>query len=157
MLENDSVFQRGVYLNVKEYLSQLFWLEDEINTLAMEREYLFASVFKGQAQIKGIASVKLNEYSRRIDNKIIESTKLINEIVEKIENVATPKYRQLLRLRYVIGLKWEEIAEIMNCDSRRVYRIHAQALKEFDDNGYRLKSEKKLNQWELNGKEPMNI
>ena len=33
-------------MKVKEYLSQLFWIDKEIKSLSMEREELFASTFK---------------------------------------------------------------------------------------------------------------
>jgi len=56
--------------------------------------------------------------------------RLVGGIVERIQN---PKYKQVLELRYFMPVmtKWEEIAEIMECDVRHVYRLHGEALVDY--------------------------
>lgn len=130
-------------MRAKEYLSQLFWLEDEINILAMEREQLFASTFKhsvwsdmkvqsSSVQTMEDTYVKLIEYAKRIEEKSSRLIELKIKISEQIDEVETPQSRKLLRLRYVMGFKWDKISELMNYDQRWVYRLHGQALKEFE-------------------------
>jgi DNA-directed RNA polymerase specialized sigma subunit len=39
--------------------------------------------------------------------------------------------QEVLRLRYIKGLKWEEVALKMNYSWKQVHRIHSSALKSF--------------------------
>lgn len=130
-------------MRAKEYLSQLFWIDDEIKTLAMEREELFSSTFKhpvwsdmkvqsSQTRTLEDTYVVLAEYAKRIEVKSSELLSLKIKISEQIDNVEDSQSRRLLRLRYVMGLKWEQVAEHMMLDLRWVHRLHGKALKEFD-------------------------
>lgn len=47
---------------------------------------------------------------------------------EIIELLPDPLQRETLIRRYVIGQRWEDIAEVMNYDLRWVYRLHKNAL-----------------------------
>lgn len=53
---------------------------------------------------------------------------LQDEVTETIDAVEDIRYRILLRLRYLCGMTWEKIAEMMHADLRTVYRWHEHAL-----------------------------
>ena len=58
--------------------------------------------------------------------KLLTQSEEISAVIAQVED---PKFRQLLRLRYLSFLKWERIAEIMGCDVRTVHRLHGRALQ----------------------------
>ncbi len=53
------------------------------------------------------------------------------DIFQSIEDVPSERERQVLTLRYIKCLKWEEIAVEMHVEWAQVHRIHARALKHF--------------------------
>ncbi len=57
-----------------------------------------------------------------------ELTKAILEI-EEIIDLLQPRERTLLRLYYIDGLTWEQVACEMNYSWSQVHRIHGEALK----------------------------
>ena len=130
-------------MKVKEYLSQLFWIDKEIKSLSMEREELFASTFKHPvwSDMKVQSSpteklediyVELAEYANRIQVKSDELLRLKLQLSEQIEKVENHKSRQLLRYRYLIGMNWEEVAYHMGYEVRHITRLHGQALIDFE-------------------------
>ena len=66
-----------------------------------------------------------NEVNRDIDRLI----DLKREILQIIQNVRDPRYQSLLEMRYLGYMKWEDIAEQLECDVRTVYRTHEGALR----------------------------
>lgn len=53
------------------------------------------------------------------------------DIFQAIERLTDERERLVLTLRYIKGLKWEEIAVEMHVEWAQVHRIHAKALKHF--------------------------
>ena len=54
------------------------------------------------------------------------------DIFERIEHMNDENERMILTLRYIKGLKWEDIACQMSMDWSWVHRLHAKALKNFE-------------------------
>ena len=50
-------------------------------------------------------------------------------VKRKIDSIKDDDEREVLRLRYIRGLKWEEVAVEMNYSWRRTHDIHSNALK----------------------------
>ena len=50
-----------------------------------------------------------------------------------LATISDEKYKLLLQLRYIDLLKWEEIADRLECDVRWVYRMHGKALRMLSD------------------------
>lgn len=61
------------------------------------------------------------------DIKRLESVRL--EIEKTIQLIPKDQERELLKLRYIDGLGWDEIAEQLYYSSRNVYRLHRKALE----------------------------
>ena len=64
---------------------------------------------------------------------IEEQAKKLREIIrqtsEIIDRLSDPMEREVLELRYLSGLRWEEIGRKMIYDERQVRRIHVKALE----------------------------
>jgi len=66
---------------------------------------------------------------RDIEGEATRLRELIAETSALIERLFDPVEREVLELRYLSGLKWEDVAEKMLYDVRQVRRIHVRALE----------------------------
>ena len=73
---------------------------------------------------------KIGEVEENINHEIIKQCAVRDEIERTIEAVPDGTMRLLLRLRYMDGLTWEEIAVKMHYTYQWVCVLHGRALKE---------------------------
>lgn len=78
---------------------------------------------QAEAEVKRLCRDALRE-ARKV-------AKINQEIISALRRMPTPKYREVLMLRYVERLSREEVAQRMHYDVSSVYRIHQAALEEF--------------------------
>jgi len=84
-----------------------------------------------------------NNLVSALENSVIRLSTLRDQYKQKVETIATeldeiekaiaelqPRERQLLRLYYVEGLTWEQVAVVMGYSWRQVHRIHGDALRQ---------------------------
>ena len=77
-------------------------------------------------EIKNLEDMDSNyENAKRIDR--LKSEQHI--ILDAINNVKDDKERNVLQQRYLLGRKFEMIADRMNYCSKHIYRIHDSAIK----------------------------
>lgn len=126
----------------KRWMMRYRDIDDEIAALLEERAMWMDRATKITAGIGGVsgggsergsmesAAVKIAEISEDIDRRIGEATGLRREIRECIGRVKDPRLRRLLRLHYINGLTFEEVADRMHYSWRWVVKLHGQALSE---------------------------
>lgn len=72
-----------------------------------------------------------------LENEIIVQTDRLVELKREIEDfiaaVDNPTLRQLLTLKYINDLTWEQVAERLNKSWRHTMRLHKIALKNFEN------------------------
>lgn len=66
---------------------------------------------------------------RDIEDHAQRLRETIRKTSEVIERLSDPMEREVLELRYLSGLRWEEIGRRMMYDERQVRRIHVKALE----------------------------
>lgn len=126
-------------MTIKQWLSRARRCDREIRILkkAKEREMeritsLTASL--DSVVVSGSADPhKYDEYAalvRTFEEKIHELYRIKLEVDEVITQVPDDKLRELLLLRYISILTWEEIAVSMEMSYRHVCRLHGDALTE---------------------------
>ena len=131
-------------MEVKEYLQQLFWMEDEVKDLINERILLNSNTLRvsklkdvnvQSSQVRTVEDTYLSlvDFSIKIQQKGDELLKLKIQISSQIDEMHTPEYRRVLRYRYLMGFSWKKVAELMGYDERHIYRIHGNALQEFQN------------------------
>lgn len=140
-------------MTAKEYLGRLRSLElrllanaNEIENLTNIATHITSAINSDGIHTTGTTSDKLGncvarivDLQHEIDADIESLEKLRSEIIDSIDNVKTDKYRELLRMRYVCHMTFEEIAVEMDMSKRHVLRLHGYALQEFS-----RKNQKKL-------------
>ena len=124
----------------KEFLNQYLNAEKEIgiklDQIARLRELstkitqtLTPDKVKSNSENRLESSVsKIVDIEREIGTSIdqLERTRLqVESVINSVPNV---NQRNVLRLRYISGMKWEQIAVKLNYDYRWVLRLHGKAL-----------------------------
>lgn len=74
------------------------------------------------------AVMEIDELTEQLVERRLETVRLRRELEDAIAAVEDWKLRQLLRYRYVDGMKWERISEVMGYERRHVTRLHGDAL-----------------------------
>lgn len=108
---------------------------EEIQRLRMDK--MFPSVVN-DGMPRGSSHSDLSDYMAIMDEQIrflreerLEKVRCYQRIEKQIRQMMNEDEQEVLRLRYILGLKWEEVALRMNYSWKHVHRIHSSALKEF--------------------------
>lgn len=135
-------------MTAKEYLSQGFYLDKEINEKILEIEKLVSDMCRCTQQFSDMppdehndnsAELKManyidkhNELENEINDEIDQLDRIKSEIRKRILKVKNPKCRLVLLKRYWRFLKWEQIQEEMGYEeTSSVHKLHRKAIREF--------------------------
>lgn len=66
----------------------------------------------------------------RLNSAIAQLDALLADVLAVLDAVSDDRLRELLGLRYVTGLRWEQIADRMGYEAAQIYRLHGRALIE---------------------------
>ena len=124
----------------KEELTEIILADKKIRA----KKETAAALYELATSVPGIDTTTLKvQTSSRSENEIItkyldlerELKKDIAAVLEKKETVYKKLQvldgleKDIMQLRYIGGLSWDEIADKINVSSRHVYRIHDKALE----------------------------
>lgn len=85
---------------------------------------------RGASKVEA-AAVGMVDILSSLQEQIEKYARIIREAENLIARIPQPKYRQLLTLRYLVGLSWPSISDEMGYrDRNSVYRAHGYALIE---------------------------
>lgn len=131
---------------IKRYLSQFIEQRRYIETLETELETLRDGLVPKAISYEGdrVQSSHAMDLTGEIISKIVmmedvirlerkEALDLKVEIRRTIHKVEDLKLRSVLTYRYLIGMRWEEIADKMCFGLRHIQRLHGQALNELKE------------------------
>lgn len=126
---------------VKTWLRSYRYLKSEVERLEEELAEWRSKAEKMTRELSGMPSgsgggdkvpacvEKIWELERKLSAKLsdmVEQRQAIERAIESLPN----KQKQLMRYRYIDGMKWENVAVEMNMEYRWVLRIHGRALQE---------------------------
>lgn len=131
-------------MTTKEYLSQIFLLSMKVKTKRQQAAELRDNItgvcgidysgIKVQTSPKARMQETIDRLvglEEEIARDILEMELKKEKVIGQINQMKNPAHIQILKLRYIDFLKWEEISEIMGYSTRQVYRLHGKALREF--------------------------
>lgn len=108
---------------------------DEIQRLRSDK--MFPSV-ANDGMPKGSNQSDLSDYIAILDEQIellkverLEKARCYQKIEKQIRQMGNEDEQEVLRLRYITGLKWEEVAARMSYSWKHIHRIHSSALCNF--------------------------
>ena len=134
MTENDR--KKRYLLGYRDALRKQKVIEEEIRELRLKK--MLPSLTQdgmphgsGGSDMSGYAA-KLDELLRDLDAQAQHCIDIRREIAGKIEAMQDETEKLVLRLRYMHGKKWEEIAVEMDYGYRNVLKLHGKALSHFE-------------------------
>lgn len=87
---------------------------------------------------KGSSQSDLSAYIAILDEQIellkaerLEKARCYQKIERQISQMENEDEQEVLRLRYILGMKWEEVAVKMNYSWKWIHKIHGRALMNF--------------------------
>lgn len=108
---------------------------NEIQRLRADK--MFPSVVN-DGMPKGSNQSDLSDYIAILDEQIellkeerLEKVRCYQKIEKQIRQMENEDEQEVLRLRYITGLKWEEVAARMSYSWKHIHRIHSSALCNF--------------------------
>lgn len=130
----------------KEQLNTYKDIKKELADLQRRREELEAALYSPRTQVldgmphsgPGVSYVREERMESKDEVLAMYKAKeaelqwalvTIENAIEKLE----PRERQLVRLHYIDGLTWEQVAVEMCYSWRQVHRIHSDALKKLKE------------------------
>ena len=129
-------------MTAKEYLSQAFIVDVDINTKLDQLDRLNALATKATTTFSEVPFtgtpdphrrediiVKIIDLEDRIKEEMRRLVDLKSEIMTAIAKIEEPEQRIVLEKRYLEFKKWADIAVEMNRSLRSIYRLHGEALK----------------------------
>ena len=108
---------------------------DEIQRLRLDK--MFPSVVN-DGMPHGSSHSDLSDYAAILDEQIellkeerLERVRCYQKIERQIRQMQNEDEQEVLGLRYILGMKWEEVAVKMNYSWKWVHKIHGRALLNF--------------------------
>lgn len=129
-------------MNVKQWLMRARTLDREINSLLEEKQNVRDRILKITQSYTGnvVQATKdphkfdrVVELELEIDRNIDELVKVKAEILNAISKLPDGRYREILRLRYLKGMTFEQIAVEMHYSWRHVCTLHGRALLRMEE------------------------
>ena len=132
-------------MTAKEYLSQVYLLDQTISINLEEVGRLRDLSVKANATISDMpgsatrntqkmeeAIVKMIDLETTIDDEVDRLVDLKTIIRHQISSLSDSRYRYILLARYINFMNWDDIADEMGFCNRQVFRLHSEALRDFE-------------------------
>lgn len=126
---------------VKEYLSSLRFAEkmieiklekiEETRELALRVNQALNPVKVQAGQRKNIVeevAIKVAGLTQQLEKQVDEYKELQNNVFELISETPNKVQQEILELRYIHFMKWEDIVKNVSYESRYVLKLHMRAL-----------------------------
>jgi DNA-directed RNA polymerase specialized sigma subunit len=134
-------------MQVKDYLEQIRWLNGNIRSKLEQREQLCAMIYSmpihdikedyiqqsAEKDHIGSAMAKLVDMEQELSREIELLCDLREQVNRQIDAMKSERYKLLLRLRYLNGYTFEEVADEMSYTYRWTIKMHKEALRQFDE------------------------
>jgi DNA-directed RNA polymerase specialized sigma subunit len=129
--------------DIKLYLNQAFFLDKQINSLIKVKEENISLAQRCTANYNNDGGsnptktntqeniyIKIADQSKQIDQQIDKLVDIRNEIERLINTVTDTDGQSILRMRYLAYMPMTDIADIMGCDRRTIYRKYNKSIEE---------------------------
>lgn len=115
--------EKRIAEQIKEFESQKIWLKINNNDIGICGSRVFRDLSACMVKEEQLVEQMIQARNTHVE--------IYNDIFQAIEVIADEREREVLTLRYIECLKWEEIAVKMHVEWAQVHRIHAKALQHF--------------------------
>lgn len=127
-------------MTAKEFLRRARSVDRRVDEAQERVERLRARLESGRmSSVTGMPRGGSSDWTATAD-RLIELEQAVNErtremvrwklaAIDAIRSVEEPRLAEVLKLYYIDGFTWEQVAQRMALDLRWVYRLHGRALK----------------------------
>lgn len=115
-------------MQAEEFLKSGRKITEELELLAADAEMLKKLTQTSDAVGAKEAATKLRRQAKAVNAKIEEYLALRRRIQAAIDVIDRDECKMLLTRRYLLGEKWETIAEEMHFSRAHIFRLRKQAL-----------------------------
>nr|DAS01753.1 MAG TPA: Protein of unknown function (DUF1492) [Caudoviricetes sp.] len=145
-------------MTAKEYLRQLKTLDNVINAKLLEKERMRALATRVSTNLTekvqgGVVGgfentlIKIDELEKSIDVDVDKLVGLRDKARSLIDKLSDNNYKAILSMYYVSNATFEQMAEYMNYSVAGIFKMHGNAISEFNDIYQKnVKSEKSENE-----------
>jgi len=135
--------RREINEKKKEYLNKYHETKkrekrilDEIERLRMDKMYP-SLVINDMPHTTGHNDlsdymVKVDEQIQKLNEELSKKAGIYEDITRRIGKLKSGDEQDVLFLRYISGMKWEEIAVKMEYSHKHIYKIYGRALNNFE-------------------------
>lgn len=133
-------------MTTKDYLNQIsrlnMLINNKLSEISQYKELSYSiSAVKNEERVMtspnqdkiGTSIAKIDEMERKLDDMIDDYIDKKNHIISQIQDIENNDFYEILFARYIEKLTFEKIANKTGWCWRQVHRIHAKALKEFEE------------------------
>lgn len=85
------------------------------------------------AELEGCGHYDITDPLRVLYRKKLEELVAVQLRIEKAIESLNPTERELMRLRYIDGVDWTEVAATINYEWAQTHRVHARALRKISN------------------------
>ncbi len=116
------------YMSAKRSASRDMAIMEELGL--MENNRIETEYVKHGDMEEGVNFRKL--FAEELKTKIQENKAIAREVLKCIEQVPDRKERECIKMRYIAGMTWNEIAKELGYSLAHVFRIHKKALERLE-------------------------
>lgn len=123
-------------IDFRRQARELQLLEDGLIEMRAKAEALSSPVIsdmpKGSSAKERNLIVELVALQEEYETFIRTNASEQLEVERAIAAIEDPALRSVIRLRYIDGLEWLDVAKAIGCSEATVYRLHRSALEHFE-------------------------
>lgn len=126
--------------DLKNYIETKKWVDQQLEDYneRIERVTSLSQSLDGLPKAKGKANYeieKIIDEFKEILEIVHQEQQKLNEVIKQLNLMKNPLHRNILYLRYIKGLKLEQISTEVNYSYNRTCSFNGYALNEFDKLG----------------------
>jgi len=110
------------------------YCQTKLSAKIIEVEIAMLQSEKNKAYYSDADRLLIKEWIMREKEMCDKLIKTHINIVDKIELMSDPTEKNLLRLKYIHGMTWEEVSDEIGYSYRQIHNIHKRALQNFNIN-----------------------
>lgn len=131
-------------MTVKEFLEQAYIAQQEIDMCLEQITKLQSLATRTTSTLKGTPSgsasatskieqalVSIQERKDQLAEEVTELLKITDKVSAAIATIKNPTEKKILKYRYLCFFSWKQIALMMKISESSLFRLHANAIKNF--------------------------
>ena len=131
-------------MTAREYLEQLRTIDREMEAVIEKGRTIFEKATSTGESFSGVrvqtavnskvenAVIMLDEYGDELQQKVNDALSMKKEAKLLIDSIKDERHRCILTFRYLYNWAWYKVIEYAHYESSHVYRLHGEALVEFE-------------------------